>query len=77
MSLVETAIEGSQSVQDLDRCNDRRSVFVDTSRVGPVDFGISDEEQDDLMATGRKAADEFLGAWDFAGWLRDCRGVRS
>jgi NTE family protein len=77
LSLVETAIEGSQSAQELDPCNVRRSVFVDTSSVGPIDFGVSDEEQDHLVATGRKAAEDFLGEWDFGGWLRDCRGVGS
>jgi NTE family protein len=76
VSLVETAIEGSQAVETLDPCNVARSVFVDTSRVGAVDFGISEEEQEYLLATGRKAAEEFLAGWDFAGWLRECRGVR-
>jgi hypothetical protein len=52
-------------------------VFVDTSRVGPIDFGISDEEQDHLLATGRTAAERFLGEWDFRAWLRDCRGAGS
>jgi NTE family protein len=75
LSLVETAIEGSQTAQELDPCNVARSVFVDTSRVGPVDFGISDEEQDHLVATGRTAAEQFLAEWDFGAWLRDCRGV--
>jgi len=77
LSVVETAIEGSQTTQELDPCNVARSVFVDTSRVGPVDFGISDEEQDHLVSTGRAAVDAFLGEWDFQQWLRDCRGVRA
>ncbi|MDQ4084426.1 MAG: patatin-like phospholipase family protein [Actinomycetota bacterium] len=76
LSLVETAIEGSQAVHALDPCNVARSVFVDTSPVGSVDFGIGDEEQEHLLATGRKAAEEFLAGWDFQEWLRDCRGVR-
>jgi NTE family protein len=76
LSLVETAIEGSQAVQELDPCNVTRSVFVDTSRVGPVDFEISEEDQDHLLGTGRKAAEEFLAEWDFPAWLRQCRGAR-
>jgi NTE family protein len=76
LSLVETAIEGSQAVQELDPCNVARSVFVDTSRVGPVDFEISEEDQDHLLGTGRKAAEEFLAEWDFPAWLRQCRGAR-
>ena len=77
LAVVETAIVGSQSVQQLDPCNVGRSVFVDTSGVGAIDFGISDEEQDRLLATGRNATEEFLGKWDFHAWLRDCRGVGS
>ena len=77
VSVIMTAIEGSQAVQELDRCNVRRSVFVDASRVGAVDFDISDEEQDDLVAAGRQATGEFLSTWDFREWLRECRGVRS
>jgi NTE family protein len=77
LALVETAIEGSQAVQKLDPCNVRRSVFVDTSQVGSIDFDISDEEQEHLVATGRTAAEDFMSGWDFQAWLRDCRGVRS
>jgi NTE family protein len=75
LSLIETAIEGSQAVQSLDRCNVARSVFVDTSVVEPTDFGITDEQQEHLLSTGRRAAEDFLGDWDFAAWLRDCRGA--
>jgi NTE family protein len=76
LALVETAIEGSQAVQTLDPCNVARSVFVDTSAVGAVDFEITDEEQEQLLATGREAAEDFLAGWDFPAWLRECRGVR-
>jgi NTE family protein len=75
LSLIETAIEGSQAVQTLDACNVDRSVLVDTSTVGPVDFDITEEEQEHLLATGRTAAEDFLAGWDFEQWLRTCRGV--
>jgi NTE family protein len=75
LSLIETSIEGSQAVATLDPCNVSRSVFVDTSDVGAVDFGIDEKEQELLLATGRTAAEDFLKSWDFRSWLRECRGV--
>jgi NTE family protein len=75
LSLVETAIEGSQAIQTLERCNVSRSVFVDTSGVAPTDFGISEDQQERLLARGRQAADDFLAVWDFPTWQRQCRGA--
>ena len=56
-------------------CVQVRSVFVDTSGVSPVDFGISEEQQELLLTAGRAAAVGFLQDWDFAGYLRSCRGI--
>lgn len=75
LALVETAIEACQAVETLDPCNVARSIFVDTSAVGPVDFDITDEEQERLLATGNQAAAEFLAGWSFRSWLGECRGV--
>lgn len=75
LSLVETAIVASQSLQTLDPCNVARSVFVDTSGVEATDFGITEEQQEHLLATGRQAAEKFLADWDFTAWLRECRGA--
>lgn len=75
LSLVETAIEGSQAVHTLDPCNLARSVFVDTSAVAPIDFGITEEQQEHLLAIGMQAADDFLAGWDFPAWVRECRGA--
>jgi NTE family protein len=76
LSLVETAIEG-QPIAAFEPCNISRSIFVDTSEVGPIDFGINEAEQERLLTQGRRAAEDFLGGWSFASWLRDCRGVRA
>ena len=75
LSLVETALEAQPSV--LEPCNQRRSIFVDTSAVSSIDFDITPEQQDQLLASGRAAGRRFLDGWDFAQWLRDCRGVES
>jgi NTE family protein len=77
LSVVETAIEGSQAIATLQQCNVDRSVFVDTSGVAPTDFGISDEQQERLMTRGGQAAEDFLAKWDFPAWLRRCRGAEA
>jgi NTE family protein len=74
LSLVETMLEACDAQHIDDPCVQARSIFVDTSGVSPVDFGISEEQQELLLAAGREATVGFLQDWDFAGYLRTCRG---
>jgi NTE family protein len=74
LSLVETMLGACDARHIDDPCVQARSVFVDTSGVSPVDFGISEEQQELLLTAGREATVEFLENWDFAGYLRTCRG---
>lgn len=74
VSLVETAIIASQAVAELAPCNVARSVFVDADPVNPVDFDITEDEQESLLKAGRTAAEHFLAEWDFDTWVRRCRG---
>jgi NTE family protein len=74
LSLVETMLEACDAQHINDPCVQARSVFVDTSGTSPVDFGITDEQQEQLLSAGREAAVEFLQAWDFDDYLRRCRG---
>lgn len=76
LSLVETAIEACQSVRVLEPCNMARTIFVDTSEVAPTDFGITPEQQEQLLVEGRRAAERFLERWSFPAWLRECRGAQ-
>lgn len=75
LSLVETAIEACQAVHISDPCNVGRSIFVDTSEVASTDFGVTPEQQEELLAAGRAAGEAFLESWDYPRWLEDCRGV--
>ena len=75
ISLIETAIEACQAEHILDPCNIARSVYVDTSGVGAVDFEITDQQQAALMEKGLAAGKEFVGRWDYRRWLAECRGV--
>jgi NTE family protein len=75
LSLVETMLAACDAQHIDEPCVQVRSVFVDTSGVSPVDFGISEEQQEQLLAAGREASVGFLQDWDLAGYLRSCRGI--
>ena len=74
LSLVETMLEACDAQHIDDPCVQARSVFVDTGGVSPVDFGITDEQQEQLLLAGHEAAGGFLADWDWPGYLRRCRG---
>ena len=73
LSLVETMLEACDAAHIHDPCVQARSVFVDTGGISPVDFGITDEQQEQLLLAGHLAAGEFLAGWDWAAYLRTCR----
>ena len=60
LSLVETMLEACDAQHIDDPCVQARSVFVDTVGVSPVDFGITDEQQEQLLLAGHEAAGDFL-----------------
>lgn len=68
-----TMMQASDAVHVHDSCNVARSIFVDTGTITAVDFDITAEQRDDLLAAGTRAADEFLRTWDFQRWLSTCR----
>lgn len=56
-----------------------RTIFVDTSHSGvtAVSFGITRDQEELLLESGRKAAAEFLGDWDFDRYrAAHCTGLR-
>jgi NTE family protein len=77
LALVETMIEACDAQHIDDPCVQARSVFVDTSGISPVDFGITDEQQEQLLAAGHEAARDFLAGWDWTRYLRQCRGFET
>jgi NTE family protein len=74
LSLVETMLEACDAQHIHDPCVLARSIFVDTSGVSPVDFGITDEQQEQLLLAGHQAAGSFLADWDWQRYLARCRG---
>jgi NTE family protein len=74
LSLVETMLEACDAQHIDDPCVQARSVFVDTGGISPVDFGITDAQQEELLLAGHEAAGAFLAGWDWPRYLRRCRG---
>ncbi len=51
----------------------RRTIFVDTSSVGIVEFDASDGQRATAIANGTAAAERFLQTWDWDAFRRECR----
>ncbi|MGH8894571.1 MAG: patatin-like phospholipase family protein, partial [Actinomycetes bacterium] len=73
LSLVETMLEACDATHIDDPCVQERSIFVDTSGISPVDFGITDEQQEQLLLAGHEAAGAFMARWDWERYLAGCR----
>jgi len=55
---------------------DARTVRVDSTEVGFLDFDISDTEVEALYTNGYSAARDFLAGWDWEAYLRRFRSAR-
>lgn len=62
MQLIKTvlAVQDSQHLHDDDW---HRTVYIDTLGVGTTDFDLSDSRKKDLIASGKKAAEDYLKWW--------------
>lgn len=62
MQLIKTvmAVQDSQHLHDDDW---HRTVYIDTLGVGTTDFDLSDSRKNDLVASGKKAAEKYLEWW--------------
>jgi NTE family protein len=75
-SVLATAISGHDRTYLATPCVRRRAFEVDASAVGLTDFDVDAATRERLFTTGQQAARTFLARWDWAAYLRDCRGVR-
>jgi NTE family protein len=71
-ALLETAIEGCQAEHVEEPCNLARSITVDTSFVGVVEFDVDEARRERLLREGRSSAERFLKTWDYPSWLSEC-----
>jgi NTE family protein len=70
--VVATAIVGHDQTYLQRPCVRRRTVQVDTSAVGLVEFGASREQRETVAANGVAAVDAFLATWDWERFKADC-----
>jgi NTE family protein len=70
--VVATAIVGNDQTYLERPCVRRRTIFVDTSSVGIVEFDASDEQRATAIANGTGAAERFLQGWDWEVFRREC-----
>jgi NTE family protein len=75
LATVETMIEACDARHIDEPCVVARTVFVDTSGVSAVDFGIDAATQARLLDAGRAAAGKFLAGWDWPTYLSQCRSM--
>lgn len=68
-----TALVGHDQTYFDRPCVKRRTIRVDTSAVGIVEFGASAQKRAALQAGGEAAAEDFLREWNWKAYRRDCR----
>lgn len=78
LSLAKAMVESLIGAWDVmyadDACVQARTMFVEAAEVSATDFDITPQQQATLLANGAAAADDFLAHWDFAEYLKRCRG---
>ena len=70
--VVATAIVGNDQTYLERPCVRRRTIEVDTSAVGIVEFDASPQQRATVGANGRSAAEVFLATWDWDAFRRAC-----
>ena len=70
--VVATAIVGHDQTYAERPCVRRRTISVDTSAVGVVEFDASAAQRASVIANGTAAAERFLDAWDWDAFRRAC-----
>jgi NTE family protein len=72
-AVIATAIVGRDQTFLSQPCVAARTIEVDTSGAGVVDFRLSRQQKDDLLEHGHRAAEDFLASWDWENYLVNCR----
>jgi NTE family protein len=73
--VLTTAIMGHDQTYLERPCVRRRTIQVDTSEAGIVEFAAREGKRDALVANGERAARQFLAGWDWKRFKQDCRGI--
>ncbi len=70
-----TAVTGRDQTFLSEPCVRARTIEIDTSGVGVVEFGLSHMQKHHLRDHGWNAAEHFLRDWDWDRYRVDCRGA--
>jgi len=70
--VITTAIVGHDQTYVDRPCVRKRTITVDTSPVGVVEFGASAAQREQVSTNGRRAAAEFLSTWDWDAYRAHC-----
>ena len=73
VAVATTAVVGRDQTYLSQPCVAARTMQIDTSGAGVVEFDLSDEQKRDLRDRGWTAADDFLVSWDWDDYLATCR----
>jgi NTE family protein len=73
--VVATAIVGNDQTYLERPCVRRRTIAVDTSAVGIVEFDASAQQRATVVANGTAAAEAFVAAWEWEAFRRECVAV--
>jgi NTE family protein len=69
-TLINRMIAAQDRVQLTDPAVRDRTILVDAMNVNAADFDLGPSVRDELYANGRRAAERFLGGWDFETYRR-------
>ena len=73
--VIATAIVGHDQTYLERPCVRKRTITVDTSAVGVVEFDASAQQRAKVIANGVAAAEAFLATWDWDTFRRECPEV--
>ena len=73
--VLATAIVGNDQTYVERPCVRKRAIQVDTSAVGIVEFDAPKDKRDAVVASGDRAARQFLDGWSWKRFKKECRGV--
>lgn len=74
-AVIATAIVGRDQTFLSQPCVAARTMQIDTSGAGIVEFDLSDEQKSDLRDHGWQAADDFLRCWEWSDYVDSCRAT--
>lgn len=73
LAALGTLMSNQDSAYLDDPCTVRRTMFVPSDVVSPIDFDITEHDIDELYRHGQRAGRKFLASWNFEDYVAHCR----